>query len=255
MGYSLYRVRPAFADVTHEIGNSTSETIRRAESVRPHRGRYAGDLPSVGTRVTTTSLEASRAQDGKPSAIRGVRVWDGLADRVDPGPVHIRIEAGRIWAIGDDDSLLRDACVWSTAPGAVALPGLIDAHVHVTLNPEVRSVPDQLAVPDETVTRQSERRVHEMAAAGITTARDLGGGRFIEVALRDRIERGELPGPRLLCAGQPLTPIGGHCHFWGGEVGPESPAASVIARQVEHRVDWLKVMATGGINTKGPYPV
>ncbi len=50
-------------------------------------------------------------------------------------------------------------------------------------------------------------------------ARDLGGGEWLELELRDRIARGEIAGPRLLCAGQPVTSPGGHCHFWGGEAG------------------------------------
>ena len=70
----------------------------------------------------------------------------------------------------------------------------------------------------------------------------------------DRIRSGEVLGPRLLCAGQPLTTPGGHCHFWGGEAGTPEQIRSVLDRQIEHGVDWIKVMATGGVATRGTSP-
>jgi imidazolonepropionase-like amidohydrolase len=185
----------------------------------------------------------------RPLVLEGVRVWDGVTDRT-TGPVHLRIEGRRIVGFGRERRLLQGADVWRAPEGAVAMPGLIDVHVHLTLDPAVTSVADQLALPEDTVRAGSEARALAMARAGITTARDLGGASWLEVALRDRIDAGELPGPRLLCAGQPLTSPGGHCHFWGGEVRGAA-FAPVITRQVQHDVDWIKVMATGGINTKG----
>lgn len=189
--------------------------------------------------------------DRQPFAIADVRIWDGVSERAGAQRLHLRVEGGRIAAIGADSSLLAHAQVWRAPEGATAVPGLIDAHVHVTLDPGVASIPEQLAIAPDAVARQSALRAHQMAAAGITTARDLGGGAGLEIQLRDRIDRGELPGPRLLCAGQPLTPPGGHCHFWGGVVGDGDSIEQVIDRQVERGADWIKVMATGGVNTKG----
>ena len=94
-------------------------------------------------------------------------------------------------------------------------------------------------------------RAAAMVRAGITTARDLGGGAWLELGIRDRIAAGEVVGPRLLCSGQPITCPGGHCHFWGGEAGSTIEALSVLARQVSQGVDLIKVMATGGRMTSG----
>ncbi len=193
----------------------------------------------------TTAETANRS-----FVIRGTRVWDGVSDRVDPRPQEIRIERGRIVAIGTDESKV-EAEVWTAPVGATALPGLIDAHVHLTLDPTISSLSAQLSIPESIVAAGSATRAEQMVRAGITTARDLGGGRWLEVALRDRIDAGELAGPRLLCAGQPLTPPGGHCHFWGGEVDGADSFRAVIDRQIEKNVDWIKVMATGGVNTEG----
>ncbi|MBD3646486.1 MAG: amidohydrolase family protein, partial [Pseudomonadales bacterium] len=97
-------------------------------------------------------------------------------------------------------------------------------------------------------------RAAKMVSSGITSARDLGGGRWLELEIRDRILAGDLTGPRLICAGQPVTSPQGHCHFWGGEAADADEAKQVIARQIDHGVDLIKVMATGGNLTKGSRP-
>ena len=183
-------------------------------------------------------------------ALVGMRVWDGRAERASEAPQTVRIENGRIAAVGPGDELARGATVHRFGPEHTALPGLIDAHVHVTLDPG-RGVTDNLERSDADLVRESEARLAAMVRAGITTARDLGGGKWLELALRDRIAAGELPGPRLVCAGQPLTVAEGHCHFWGGVVDGPDEIRAAIARQVDHGADWIKIMATGGVITKG----
>lgn len=182
-------------------------------------------------------------------------MWDGTSAASGRAPVHVRIEAGRIAAIGADEALRRDARVIEPGPDAVALPGLIDAHVHLTLSPERRTPQEQLAVPEAQVRTEMEARARAMLRAGITTARDLGGGAWLELDLRDRIAQGQVPGPRLLCAGQPLTVPSGHCFYWGGAANGEDEIRGTVQRQVEHDADWIKVMATGGVNTRGTRPV
>jgi len=182
------------------------------------------------------------------TTLTGLRIWDGVgvcdADA-------IRIEGSRITAVGDADDLRADAKVINYS-GATAIPGLIDAHVHMVLDPEKRSPPGRDDVPDMAAMR---RRAGEMVRAGITSARDLGGGHWLELALRDDIAKGSIEGPRLLCAGQPVTSSGGHCHFWGGEASSPDAINAVIDRQLEHQVDLIKVMATGGRMTSGSQPL
>jgi len=183
------------------------------------------------------------------TAIQGVRVWDGSADAPSE-PLHVRIEGDRIAGIGSDPGLLRDAEVLEAPPGSTVLPGLIDAHVHITLDPGLTTIEEQERLAPEAREQGMRDRALAMVRAGITSARDLGGGAWLELELRDQIARGELAGPRLICAGQPITSPGGHCHFWGGEArGPEA-VREVVRRQLDHGVDWVKVMATGGVNTK-----
>jgi imidazolonepropionase-like amidohydrolase len=187
-------------------------------------------------------------------ALAEVRVWDGEADRPRAAPEHIRIERGRIAAIGADPALLQGARVLRFPSGSVALPGLCDAHVHLTLDPALFTPDQQRAVPREALLRAMEARAAAMLRAGITTARDLGGGEWLELELRDRIASGEIPGPRLLCAGQPVTRPAGHCHFWGGMVDEANTIEDVVGRQLARGADCIKVMATGGRITPGSNP-
>ena len=182
-----------------------------------------------------------------------LRIWDGIADAYLDGVDAIRIERGAITALGMTAEISADAAVRDMS-GITVIPGLIDAHVHMVLDPDVRDPLAQSRGDAQTQLAAMAQRTAAMVRAGITTARDLGGGEWLELTLRDRIARGETPGPRLLCAGQPITSPGGHCHFWGGEAAALADVAAVIARQHDHGVDLIKVMATGGTMTKGSTP-
>jgi imidazolonepropionase-like amidohydrolase len=118
------------------------------------------------------------------------------------------------------------------------------------LDPGHTGPPPQPHLDSDAALAAAAERAEAMVRAGITTARDLGGGRWVEVDLRDRVRTGELRGPRLVCAGQPLTSLEGHCHFWGGEIADEREALAHIDKQAARGVDWIKVMATGGVMTR-----
>lgn len=194
-------------------------------------------------------------------AIENVSPWDGVSERRDERPHTVWIEDGRVLAVFPEGGGLEGSRQPAADAGnvrrirfespATVLPGLIDAHVHMTLDPSILRADEQLELPREKLWAGMQQRALAMVQAGITTARDLGAGEWMEVELRDRIAAGEIPGPRLLCAGQPVTSPGGHCHFWGGEARGAEAVREVVERQVAHRVDWLKVMATGGVFTKG----
>lgn len=185
---------------------------------------------------------------------RGLRIWDGENGDYLPADT-LAVADGRISGIGSHaDFEPSEAADSVDCSGLTALPGLIDCHVHMELDPALRTPAEQIARDDATINAHMDATATLMARAGITTARDLGGGRWLELTLRDRIARGELDGPRLLCAGQPITSTGGHCHFWGGEAADLDAAREVIDRQKAHGVDLIKIMATGGNFTKNTTP-
>src|ERR1700693_92916 len=94
-------------------------------------------------------------------------------------------------------------------PNATVLPGLIDAHTHLTMDPKFGYERLAISVPREALTGAKNARLTLLA--GFTTARNVGARGFTDVALRDAINAGDVPGPRLLVSGPPLSITGGHC--------------------------------------------
>jgi imidazolonepropionase-like amidohydrolase len=184
--------------------------------------------------------------------LRGARIWDGLGDHPKRASMRLRIEAGRIAGMdAEPRSAPTESAEEVDLSGLYVMPGLIDAHVHLGLDPAIKTPDEQLVVPEADRRLRMVARARAMAAAGITTARDLGGGDHAELDLRDGVDAGRVTGPRILCAGQPLTRPDGHCHFWGGGATTADEQRAVVARQIERGVDCVKVMATGGVFTKG----
>lgn len=167
-------------------------------------------------------------------------------------PTALRLRGAKILALGP-------AALVADAPTEVVdleercvLPGLIDGHVHLELDPTLATPAEQLALGEAERALAMRARVRAMLGFGITTARDCGGGAWREHGVRDEIERGVLAGPRLLCCGQPVTTPNGHCAFWGGTASAApGELERVVARQVEAGSDWIKVIATGGVFTPG----
>ena len=183
--------------------------------------------------------------------IRNVKIWNGQSDDLVDADA-IEIEGSKIVKLGSADAVNTKSAV--DMNGLFVTPGLIDAHVHMCLNPETRNPLDQDKPDKDALIAQMSVRAKAMLQAGITTARDLGGGQWLEITLRDRINQGKIIGTRLICSGQPVTCVGGHCHFWGGEAEDAASALTVINRQVAHKVDLIKIMATGGTLTAGTTP-
>ena len=137
-------------------------------------------------------------------------------------------------------------------PEGTLLPGLIDAHVHLAFVPghELAAAVD--GVDHDTLHHRMVDHMGQLVDCGVTTARDLGDCGGQTVALRDAVTARTLTGPRLLVAGAPLTPPGGHCWFLGGEVDPDPARLRAAVRErAAQGVDVVKVMASGGQSTRG----
>lgn len=172
--------------------------------------------------------------------------WDGLSGESAMG--DLAVSRGQ-FAAPDSGWETRDCS------GLFAIPGLIDAHVHLCLDPGIRDPGEQTRKPVEERLEEMRQRAGNMLRAGITTARDLGGGEWLELQVRDETETGSTVGPRLICAGQPITSPQGHCHFWGGEADSTEAALEVLEKQHNQGVDLIKMMVTGGNITPGSKPV
>ena len=173
-------------------------------------------------------------------------------------PGAVLIDGEHISAVGSPeavDAVRRPDALRLDHPGASVLPGLIDAHVHLAFT----GPPDPLAAlsarDDSGLLHLMADNARRLLDAGVTTARDLGDRAYLAAALRERIAAGQLPGPRLLTSGAPLTPPGGHCWFLGGQVDGPAGIRDTIARHAARGVDWIKVMASGGNITAHSPPI
>ena len=190
-------------------------------------------------------------------SLKNLRIWNGVDETLDHGVDAVTFENGYLTFVGSSEDLGSSATDFDVKDmgGLSMIPGLIDAHIHLSLDPHIKNPLEQDKLTRAELLQRMADRAAAMLEAGITSARDLGGGQWLELEIRESINRGEMMGPRLICSGQPITSVKGHCHFWGGEAADGSEALKVLARQLEHKVDLIKVMATGGNITRGSRPV
>ncbi len=189
--------------------------------------------------------------------LTNARLIDGTGSHPKEG-ITVVIDGERIASVREGQSSARhedaEAVEAIDLNGRTLLPGLINAHVHIMMD----ASPDPIAALGRStlaaVVLEGARRGERMLRAGITTARDLGGFEYGELALRDAFARGDFPGPRLLCAGKFLTMTGGHGWPTGLEVDGADEARKAARQNLKRGVDCLKLMATGGVLTLGVEP-
>jgi len=142
-------------------------------------------------------------------------------------------------------------------PGMTLLPGLIDMHVHLTSSPFIRGY-RRLEVTDAFWPTLGVPNAQKMLEAGFTTIRSMGAGSYADVGVRQGIDRGIYPGPRVIAAGPSFGPTGGHCDTNDlppslvsregerGVNGPDEVRARV--RELRRRgANVIKICATGGV--------
>jgi imidazolonepropionase-like amidohydrolase len=169
--------------------------------------------------------------------LRGGTVFcpDAVLRRAD-----VLIEQDTIKAVGERLDAQEAAQVVDLA-GQVVLPGLIDAHTHLAHGYE-GVVEDREGAQGVRAGAQALRALR----AGLTTVRELGSYRQVDIALRDAIKAGLLLGPRMLCAGTYLTITGGHGHPKGRAADGPVEARRAVREQLLAGADLIKVMCSGG---------
>jgi len=137
---------------------------------------------------------------------------------------------------------------------ACVTPGLVNAHVHL----EASGEPDMMqAIATSTQNQRLLRAVEnarKSVRAGVTTVRDVGSSNAIAQDVRDAIVQGRIPGPRMRAAGAVLTMTGGHGWPLGRAIDSPWEARKGVREQLWAGADCIKVIATGGVLTKGAVP-
>ncbi len=206
------------------------------------------DLParSLGKAPAAAGLPAVPC--GMVLVLRAGQVFDGerfLGER------DVVIEDGTIREVTTPGSYAADVTVRDLGSSATLLPGLIDAHVHLSWDGSGDALAWFSGSSDAELLAEARRNARTTLAAGVTTVRDLGGRGRTLLDLRAECARDLAAGPTVLASGPPLTSVGGHCWFLGGEVSGATAIEAEVARQAAMGVDLVKVMATGGNITPG----
>jgi len=192
-------------------------------------------------------------------AIRAARMFDG--ERFTNHGVTVLIDDGRIAGVEQGPLDVPEGWQVINYPDATVLPGLIDTHVHLVTDSGMGALDRVAGYCDDEIDAVITDGLRRQLAAGVTTVRDLEDRRFNVVDRREQQRSGAArePEPTILASGPPLTSIGGHCHYMGGEVAGAEVIAAAIDERVERDVDIVKVMASGGMGTLGNgrhgYPV
>jgi imidazolonepropionase-like amidohydrolase len=173
----------------------------------------------------------------------------------------ILIQGDKIASVGSDTPVPAGAQVIDLS-GATVLPGLIDAHTHITMPTNFGYSVLAISVPREALIGARNARV--TLEAGFTTIRNVGATGFSDVALRDAVNAGDVPGPRMLVSGPALSITGGHCdndmlayeyHAQGEGVADGVEAVQHRVREmIKYGADLIKVCATGGVLSHGDNP-
>ncbi len=170
---------------------------------------------------------------GKPVENPVIVIDNGLIESIIPGTDFV--PQGDVEVIDAQDK--------------TALPGLIDGHLHLAWGREDQPAWNWAVGDEAKMLLWAVRGAQNLLLDGITTARDCGGPGRVTFLLREGINAGFIPGPRLLVAGPVLTTTAGHCHFFGLEANNSDQLREGVRQLVQQGADFIKIMATGGAST------
>jgi imidazolonepropionase-like amidohydrolase len=181
-------------------------------------------------------------------AVRAPHCFDGT--RFMPGGATLLVDDGLVAGVEPFAFDVPDGCEVTTYDGTL-LPGLVDMHVHLVTDSGPNALERVAGRSDHELDAVVTEGLRRQLAAGVTTVRDLGDRGYVVVDRRDRQRSSADVEPRIVAFGPPVTTPGGHCDYLGGVLSGAGQVAGAIRERVEHGVDEVKVMASGGVNTPG----
>jgi len=185
--------------------------------------------------------------------LKADRLIDGSSSKVIPNAAVV-IEGETISKVCSQSELteieLAEARVIDSSGGTL-MPGFIEMHSHIHCSAESDAYTHITTETNETFLLRGSQAVRSSLSSGVTTMRDLGSKNEVVFPLRQSIEEGIIPGPRLLVAGTPITTTGGHCNTFGTEADSSEQVVRAIRNQFKLGADHIKIMSTGGGFTPG----
>jgi len=219
-------------------------------------------MSRVAARLGTLTLSALLLGGSAQAAtlIHAGRLIDGISDAVKTNQTVV-VEAGRITAIEAGFRTPRDGDRVIDLRNGTLLPGLFDMHVHLTGEYSKSSELDGFKKNEADVAIDGVVYAGRTLLAGFTTVRDLGDAYRASIPLRNAINAGKVPGPRIIAAGKAIASTGGHADPTNGwarkfpaDPGPDEgvingvdDARKAVRQRYKDGSDTIKITATGGV--------
>jgi imidazolonepropionase-like amidohydrolase len=208
--------------------------------------------------VAVAVVLVARGADAQTVVVTADRMVDVVAGRIVARP-QITIANGRISAVGEQGAGIPAGARRIDLPGMTLLPGLIDMHVHLTSDPRFGGY-RKLEFTDNFWTVVGVANAKKTLEAGFTTVRNVGSSNYNDVALKQAIEQGYVPGPRIVPATYAIGATGGHCDDTEFPPSIRTPATAIAdgAGQIRTTVrtlrkygaEVIKFCGTGGVFSK-----
>jgi imidazolonepropionase-like amidohydrolase len=196
------------------------------------------------------------------AVVRAARLLDVASGKYVDQPQVVIVD-GRITAVGKAGDATPAGAKVIDLPGATLLPGLIDMHVHLDSVAEIGGY-NGLQYSDAFWSVVQTRNAKVTLEAGFTTVRNVGSAEFDDVGLREAIDEGYVPGPRIVPATYAIGATGGHCDstFFPPSMNQKSPynvdspdeGRKVVRTLKKYGAQVIKICATGGVFSRGDEP-
>ena len=207
------------------------------------------------------AMAASTVAHADPLYVKAGALIDPATGKVSKD-VALVIDEGKVIAAGTQRAtkVPKGATVIDLGSETI-MPGFIDMHTHLTGDADDGAY-ESLGYSDERVAITGVKNARLTLLAGFTTVRDVGASSYSDIALRDAINEGDVPGPRMFVSGPPVGISGGHCsdnnllpaeYALTGEGVANGPweMRAKVRQNIKYGVDLIKTCSTGGVFSKG----
>jgi imidazolonepropionase-like amidohydrolase len=208
--------------------------------------------------LVALSVLAATSSYADTVVVTADRLVDVIAGRVVDRP-QITITDGRIISVASQGAPVAADARRVDLAGMTLLPGLIDMHVHLTSDPRLSGY-RHLEFTDNFWTVVGVANAKRTLEAGFTTVRNVGSANYDDVALKQGIERGYIPGPRIVPATYAIGATGGHCDSTAFPPSIKTPMAAVadgpeqlramVRKLRKYGAEVIKFCGTGGVLSK-----